>query len=200
MNKMKKIKKINLLLIVLVLGVAEFANAQIRVGKSDPNSCAALNVQSTNKGILPPRLTTEQRNAIVNPVAGLLIFNTTKNCIEWYLGSFWYNACGDHDVSLTTNGTAVVSEYNCNPDATGVMRVGVPVSALQQNITANVLTPGTYNVSAVINGVTFNGSGSFTSTGLQKITLCAFGIPTVSGRNEFTLNTQPNCSFVRFVN
>ena len=49
-----------------------------------PNSSAMLDVQSTAKGFLPPRLTTVQRSAILNPATGLVIFNTDLNCLEFF--------------------------------------------------------------------------------------------------------------------
>jgi len=199
---MKKTKKNKSLLTVLILSITGLVSAQNGVGSENVNvnSCAALNIQSSTRGFLPPRMTTAQRNAIVNPVAGLMIFNTTKNCIEWYLGTFWYNGCGDQEVSFTTNGSAVVSGYNCNANSSGIMKAGVSVSGVSQTITAIVETAGTYSISAAINGVNFTGSGAFKEKGLQNIVLTAVGTPTASGTHEFTLNTKPHCSFNRKVN
>ena len=41
------------------------------------DTSAMLDVESTVKGVLIPRMSTSQRNAIVTPAAGLHIFNTT---------------------------------------------------------------------------------------------------------------------------
>ena len=54
-----------------------------------PDSSAALDVSSTKKGMLIPRMTTTQRNLITSPASSLLIFNTTDNCYESYNGSLW---------------------------------------------------------------------------------------------------------------
>ena len=68
---------------------------QVGVGTAIPDSSAQLDVSSTTKGFLPPRMTTVQRNAIANPVAGLQIFNTTTNCLEFYVNGLWQTiACG----------------------------------------------------------------------------------------------------------
>lgn len=45
---------------------------------------AILDVKSTTSGLLLPRMTTVERDAIVNPAHSLLIFNTTTRCIEFY--------------------------------------------------------------------------------------------------------------------
>ncbi len=54
-----------------------------------PAASAQLDVSSTTKGFLPPRMTTTQRDAIVSPAAGLVIFNTTTNSLEIRNNSAW---------------------------------------------------------------------------------------------------------------
>jgi hypothetical protein len=43
---------------------------------------AVFEMQSTTKGLLPPRMTTAQRDAIVKPAKGLIIYNSSTNVIE----------------------------------------------------------------------------------------------------------------------
>lgn len=68
--------------------------SQVGIGIETPASSAVLEVNSTTKGFLPPRLTTSQRNAIVNPANGLQIFNTTTGCLNFYIVNKWYEQCG----------------------------------------------------------------------------------------------------------
>lgn len=49
-----------------------------------PNASAQLDVVSTTKGFLPPRMTTTQRNAISSPAEGLVIYNTTTQKLNLY--------------------------------------------------------------------------------------------------------------------
>ncbi|MDO9187456.1 MAG: hypothetical protein Q7W13_15690, partial [Bacteroidia bacterium] len=67
---------------------------KVGVGTSAPATSAALDVTSTSQGFLPPRMNTAQRNAIATPVAGLVIYNTTINCLEFYNGTAWVATCG----------------------------------------------------------------------------------------------------------
>ena len=55
-----------------------FAQVSINADNSAPDPSAGLDVKFDNKGFLPPRMTFEQRNAIQNPVEGLMVFCT--NC------------------------------------------------------------------------------------------------------------------------
>ena len=50
---------------------------------------ASVQIDSTTKGFLPPRMTTTQKNAIASPAAGLMVYDTTLNVISYYNGSMW---------------------------------------------------------------------------------------------------------------
>ncbi len=68
-------------------GISEF-DGQVGVGGA-PDAAAALDVASTTQGFLPPRMTTTQRNAISSPPAGLMIYNSSTNKLNFYNGSAW---------------------------------------------------------------------------------------------------------------
>ncbi|MEN9975863.1 MAG: hypothetical protein RIR36_23 [Bacteroidota bacterium] len=76
---------------IIVLLLCAHSYAQVGIGISTPSSSAVLDLTSTSKGFLPPRMTTEERNAISSPVAGLTIYNTNLNCLETYDGVRWIN-------------------------------------------------------------------------------------------------------------
>lgn len=52
-------------------------NNALGIGIATPSTKAILDLTSTLKGFLPPRMTTTQRDAITSPPAGLVIYNTT---------------------------------------------------------------------------------------------------------------------------
>ncbi len=62
---------------------------RIGIGNDTPDESAALDISSTKKGLLIPRMTTAQRDAISSPATGLLIYNTESNEINKYDGSNW---------------------------------------------------------------------------------------------------------------
>jgi len=59
------------------------------VGTSSPDTSALLDLTSTSKGFLAPRMTTTQRDAISSPAAGLMIYNTTTNAYNVYASGAW---------------------------------------------------------------------------------------------------------------
>ena len=66
-------------------------SAQVSVSSTgtNPDASAMLDVQSTDKGMLVPRMTTAQRTAISNPATGLLVFDTDTGSFMFYSGSAW---------------------------------------------------------------------------------------------------------------
>ena len=67
---------------------------------------AVVNIISTTKGVLIPRMTTTQRNAIGSPSTSLLIYNTTTTQYELYTGSTWQSLASYISGTLTVTGAA----------------------------------------------------------------------------------------------
>ena len=61
----------------------------LSIGISVPDGSAIVDITSTTKGLLPPRLTETQRDAIPSPAAGLVIFNSTTNKYNFFTGIAW---------------------------------------------------------------------------------------------------------------
>lgn len=58
--------------------------AQVGIGTTSPNASAVLDLRSTAKGFLAPRLTTAQMGAIASPAHGLMVFNTNADHFYFY--------------------------------------------------------------------------------------------------------------------
>jgi hypothetical protein len=89
----------------------------VGIGTSTPDPSARLDVSDNQRGILIPRLTTAERNAITNPAPSLLIYNTDCNEYQYYIdGTGW--------VSILTNVTAgSIGTLTASP-ATGISPSG----------------------------------------------------------------------------
>jgi trimeric autotransporter adhesin len=61
----------------------------VGIGTTSPSASALLDVTSTTAGFLPPRMTTAQRDAISSPAAGLMVYNTSTNKLNFYNGTAW---------------------------------------------------------------------------------------------------------------
>jgi len=66
-------------------------SGSLGIGTASPASNSALEVSSTSKGLLLPRLTTTELNAISSPPSGLWIYNTTTSTFQCYANGSWTN-------------------------------------------------------------------------------------------------------------
>lgn len=64
----------------------------VGIGTTTPDASSILELRSTDKGFLPPRVTTAQRLAIASPANGLLVFDTDFGCYYYY-SSGWNSLC-----------------------------------------------------------------------------------------------------------
>ena len=66
-----------------VNGTAKFSN-NVSIGTTSPNASSILDITSTTKGVLFPRMTTTEISAISSPADGLMVYNTTLKAICFY--------------------------------------------------------------------------------------------------------------------
>jgi hypothetical protein len=104
------------------------------------DSSASLIIGGTDKGILIPRLTTVQKNAIATPATSLQVFDTDLNRLEFYNGSAW-KPVGDglsagSDTQVQVNDNNVQSAYSSFTfdDATRTLGVGKDSNTLTSRI------------------------------------------------------------------
>ncbi len=83
-----KIKTL-LLALISVSALNTFAQVAINTDGARPDTSAMLDIKSTAKGLLIPRVTIAERNAIQSPAVGLQVFCTTDSSFYYYAGSTW---------------------------------------------------------------------------------------------------------------
>lgn len=151
----------------LVLFVTISAQAQVGIGTNTPHASAQLDVTSTDKGALMPRLTESQRTGISSPAAGLLVYQTDGvSGFYYYTGSAWTN--------LTTGGTGGV------PSGTIMAYAGTTAP------TGWVLCSGAA-VSRSTNAALFAAIGTTYGAGDGSTT---FNLPDLRGRTIFGLDNM----------
>ena len=79
---------------VLMVFMSYVTFAQIGIGTTSPDASAVLDMTSTSQGVLIPRMTTTQREAIATPVVGLQVYDTDTNSVWSYNGATWANGTG----------------------------------------------------------------------------------------------------------
>jgi len=203
--------KNSILLTALYLLFAGTAGAQVKIssGESAPAPSAMLEVESQSKGFLPPRMTTQERDAIDSPVAGLVIFNSESNCMEYYRGGgVWYSMCprvpqvSTQVVTLigatfATSGGSVLNDGGDNITARGICWATSESPTIGDNFTSE--NPGLGSFSSQMNdldaGVTYyvrayatNSAGTgygeqFSFTTLQLATVVTHAASNVFGKN-----------------
>lgn len=90
-------KRFYLLMVVVCIAYATSAQ-NVGIGTATPDASAQLDVSSTTKGMLAPRMTMAQRDAITSPATGLLIFQTDNTPGFYYFnGTVW--------AAITENGS-----------------------------------------------------------------------------------------------
>lgn len=153
--------------------------AQVGIGTTTPNASAALDIESTTKGLLIPRMTNTEASAIT-PVAGLLIYCT--NC--YGVGLF------------VNNGTEFISVKD------GTKLSEAPLTATVTTLTGNVAESDAHEFeefsSTAVLGFTGSNGGSYDaqsveSTGVTGLTasLAAGTLVSGSGSVSFTISGTP---------
>ncbi|MEI6749741.1 MAG: MopE-related protein [Bacteroidales bacterium] len=80
-----------IMLLLLVSGLNVSAQVAVNTDGTSPDNSAMLDVKSTDKGMLVPRMSSSQRDAITSPAPGLLIFNTSTSAFEYFTSTKWLN-------------------------------------------------------------------------------------------------------------
>lgn len=87
---MKNFRNFISFLLLFVLATSRFVAQNVGINTTAPDGSAALEISSDNAGVLIPRLTELQRDAIPNPATGLLIFQTdVAPGFYYYTGVIW---------------------------------------------------------------------------------------------------------------
>lgn len=118
---MKKKKSILFVVFIFIINLSLFS--QVGIGISTADASSILDVTSTTKGFLPPRMTTSERNLIGagTPATGMLIYNVTTNQLNYYNGSAWQIVdTSTGFVNLTTDQTNIAG----NKTFTGTLTPG----------------------------------------------------------------------------
>lgn len=124
-----------------------------------PHASAGLDVDFTNKGFLLPRLSTAQRNNINSPAVGLVIYNTTTQCVESYFAAGWRTL----QCNCTQLPSAAISPANPvgSANAPVVLNVANPVQGSTYAWTFASGSPSTSSASSP--SITWSSTGTYSA-------------------------------------
>lgn len=157
-------------------------SAQIKVGDnvSTVDGAAAIEIESTSKGILFPRMTTTQMSAISSPPHGLVIFNTTEGCLYYFNNATWLSvksgitamSDGDDDTKIQLEETydedKIRFDVNGNQamiiDDAGKVGIGVDSPTVVLHVDANYDSLQIENLSGTGDGIGISSNGKIYRT------------------------------------
>ncbi|MFZ4704440.1 MAG: tail fiber domain-containing protein [Bacteroidales bacterium] len=192
-----------------LLGFSIDAQVAVNIDGSLPDNSAMLDVKSTEKGLLFPRMTLAQRNAIASPAAGLTVFQT-DNTPGFYYNSgtsaspAWTMLGGGTGWGLTGNGGTNPSTnfigttdaqpllFKVNNQKAGYIDYASPYNSCFGYQTLWQITTGICNTATGNNALFANTSGSWNAAnGFQALYLNTTGDNnTASGWNALRENTE----------
>jgi len=118
------------LMLILIASMLTSQNITITDdGTYTAHNSAMLDVKSLTKGLLIPRMTETERDAITSPATGLLVFVTDDNNFYYYDGSSWKQFSGGSDGDWTVSGNDMYSAVSGN--------VGIGSSAPLEKLEVN---------------------------------------------------------------
>ena len=115
--------------LLLCLFINNNLMAQVGIGTISPDASSILDIQSTSKGMLIPRMETSDRTSISSPANGLLVFDTNTQSFWFYNFNVWKelsdSAIGDDDddTKIEVEKTTDSDEINFTTDGTEYMKI-----------------------------------------------------------------------------
>ncbi len=156
---------------VLMLGTQN-AIGQVGIGTTAPENSSILDISSTKKGFLPPRLTKARMQSIAKPAEGLVVYCTnccTSGSINFYTGSLWKSAIPSSRCVITSDFDfdGILDNVDVDDDNDGVLDTDEGYIPATLNDTGVVLAGNT-------SSYTF-GVSSFSSINAKMANLSNFG-------------------------
>lgn len=161
---MKTITKQIILLLALLLGTVTYA--QVGIGTTSPNPSSALDIESTDSGLLIPRMTTAQRTGIATPAEGLQVYDITTSSLWYYDGTSWVDGTAANNIytadgTLAGNRQVTMGAFDLGFTGTGNVGIGTtsPDAALsvKNSILMDNYTATNSDITGLVNGSNFGG-------------------------------------------
>ena len=159
----------NLLLFTsFIIGFVNANSQAVGIGITSPSSSSMLDISSTTKGMLMPRMTSAQRTAISSPVSGLLVFDTDTKTLWAYDGTAWknlYTSGGVLTLPFSQTVNTGISAFQVTNQGTGAAIEGSSTAQFGTGITAKTTGEGGWSLFAFSNGAGSQSIRSYADNG-----------------------------------
>ncbi len=96
--------------LLTLVSIAAYTQGSVGIGTTSPHASALLDVESLEKGVLVPRMSSAQRTIIPGAAAGLLVYDTDTQSFWHYSGTAWKNLATPHLIADTDGDTRIETE------------------------------------------------------------------------------------------
>ena len=103
--------------------------SSVGINNSNPHASAVLDIQDSTRGILIPRMTMFQRNAIQNPAEGLMVYQSDSTKGYWFYNGDTWKTVTNNTTNNTNNNNQTVNCYNCPTMLSSVSSTTMSVQA-----------------------------------------------------------------------
>jgi hypothetical protein len=195
--------QLRLLLAVVLLPFCAAAQVKISSTATLPHASAMLEVESTSKGLLLPRMTGGQMNAISNAAKGLLIFNTSDSVFYMHLDTGWtriatgvnvWRQSGNNVYSGNSGNTGIgtaapQTKLHIVGDATVDGNMNMPNSTPTTGVIYKEGIPFLHNAGLVVQQNVYlgTGAGSFNTFAKKNVAMGSYALANSDGADNIAI-------------
>jgi hypothetical protein len=196
-------KSYNKIIIASLFVISEMASAQVGIGTLTPDDSAILELSSTSKGFLLPRLSSVKRDEMNNPPVGLMIYNTTTGRIETnkgsQLGALWISMSGVSDTNPIDFPTLNQNTTGTSANVTGIVLPANGGTGIANNTASTLSLSGNFPIAITTTSATnieFPTEGKLFGTKLGSITSSEVSnaVNDENGTGTLVFSTSPSLS------
>lgn len=185
-------KKFFFTAVICIITATSFSQNNIGIGTASPAESAALDISSTTKGLLIPRITGVQRIAIPSPATGLLVFDTDTKTLWAYDGAAWknlYTSGGGLSLPFSQSVNTSISALQVSNQGSGAALEGASANEFGIGTTAKTTgdygwglysfsnKPGANSIYAIADsGAVFHGENNYTGNTNTLMSLLNRGV------------------------
>jgi hypothetical protein len=183
-----KLKLLTLLMMMLILSFSNPKIAAQSMGISStsitPDASSILEIRTTTKGVLIPRMTKAERDLINFPANGLMIYNTSASRFNFYNGSAWVILVSDSAVYLSVDAGSPITTSSTSDVVISDMTQTAPETATYLVLFNGQVTIPAANNTAGVDTATLASDLNLIYTDIMAIPATSSTHPLVFGSGE----------------